>query len=211
MQSVSATAAMLMALVFVVLLAILHVVRADLEPGWHMISEYAVGRSGWITAGAFFALATSFIALAAASFPTARGVLGTLALVALVVAGVGAAIGGLFPMDPVGTPPEQYTTAGRMHGVGFMLGVPGTLLAVTLLTIYLWRRPEWQSAHVMLGATAAAVWLTMIVFGVSMATLMGRGATGSDFVIGWQNRALVLSWATWVFLIAGHLRSIARG
>jgi hypothetical protein len=89
--------------------------------------------------------------------------------------------------------------------------VPGTLLAVTLLNIYLWRQAEWQSAHAMLGTTAAAVWLTMIVFGASMATLMRRGATGPEFVIGWQNRALVLSWAAWVFLVAWRLRSMARG
>lgn len=111
--------------------------------------------------------------------------LGTLALVLLVVAGVGAAIGGLYPMDPLGTSPEQYSATGKMHGVGFMLGVPGTLLAIT----------------------AAAVWITMIVFGASMATLMGRGVTGPAFVIGWQNRALVFSWAAWVFLVAWRLRA----
>ena len=124
MESTSATVAMFAALAFVALLLILHVVRADLEPGWHMISEYAVGRSGWIMAWAFFALAASFIALALAFLPSARGVLGTLALVMLLVAGVGAAVGGLFPMDPVGTPPERFSFSGKMHGVGFMLACP---------------------------------------------------------------------------------------
>ena len=150
------------------------------------------------------------LALAAAFLPV-RGALGTAAIIFLVAAGVGAAIGGLFPMDPVGTPPERYTTAGRMHGVGFMLGVPATLLAVTLLTLHLWRDAGWRSAHLMLGITAAAVWLTMLVFGLSMATLLRRGATGPEFVIGWPNRALVLSWATWVFLVAWRLRGAARG
>jgi hypothetical protein len=206
MQSMSATLAMFAAVAFVVVLLILHVIRADMAPSWHMISEYAEGRSVWIMGLAFFALATSFIALAAAFLPTTRGILGHLALIMLVVAGVGAAIGGLFPVDPAGTPPDQFSTAGKLHGVGFMLGVPGTLLGVTLLSISLWRRPEWQSAHAMLGITVAAVWITMIVFGVSMATLMGRGATGPEFVIGWQNRALVLSWVTWVFMVAWRLQ-----
>jgi hypothetical protein len=211
MQTSSATLAMLAAIVFVAVLVVLHVVRADMEPGWHMISEYAEGRTVWLMGLAFLALATSFVALAAAFLPTARGVLGSFAIIMLVIAGVGAALGGLFPMDPAGTPPDQFSTAGKMHGVGFMLGVPGTLLGVTLLSIFLWRQAEWHSAHAMLGTTAAAVWITMIVFGAKMATLMGRGATGPDFAIGWHNRALVLSWAVWVFLVALRLRSMARG
>ena len=92
MQPVSATLAMFASLVFVVLLALLHVVRADMDPSWHMVSEYANGPSGWMMAGAFFALATSFISLAVASLPSTRGVLGSLALVFLVIAGIGAAI-----------------------------------------------------------------------------------------------------------------------
>lgn len=209
MQTVSATVAMLAVLAFVALLLILHVVRADLAPSWHMISEYAVGRSGWLMGAAFLSLATAFIALAVAFLPSARGVLGVLAVLMLLTAGVGAAIGGLFPMDPLGTPPEQFSSSARMHGVGFMLGVPGTLLAVTLVTLLLWRDAGWQSARGMLAWTAGFVWITMIVFGISMGTLMSRGATGPDFVIGWQNRALVLSWATWVWLVAWRLRAVA--
>ena len=62
----------------------------------------------------------------------------------------------------------------------------------------------------MLATTAGAVWITMIVFGVSMGMLMSRGgATGPAFAIGWQNRALVLSWAAWLFLVAWRLRAKA--
>lgn len=210
MQSFSATLAIVAALAFVALLGILHVVRADLIPAHHMISEYGIGRASWLMTGAFLALGTSYIALAAAFLPTTRGALGTVAIVLLVVAGVGAAIGEIFPMDPAGTPPDQYSAAGKMHGVGFMLGVPGTLLAVTLLTIYLWRQADWQSARAMLGLAAAAVWITMGVFGAAMAKVMSQGSAGGVAVIGWQNRALVLSWAAWVFLVAWRLRALAR-
>lgn len=205
-----ASFAMFAAFAFVIALMALHIVRSDLPPSQHMISEYAVGRHGWIMAVAFFALATSFISLAVAFIPSATGILGRLALVTLVVAGVGAAFGGLFPMDPAGTPPDQFSTSGKLHGVGFMLGVPGTLLAVTLLSIYLWRQPEWQPVRPMLALTAAAVWLLMIVFGASMSKIMSTGANDPSLRIGVQNRALVLSWATWVFLVASRLRFISR-
>lgn len=42
MKAQAATFAMVMAATFVILLAILHVVRADLDPRWHMISEYGL-------------------------------------------------------------------------------------------------------------------------------------------------------------------------
>jgi hypothetical protein len=62
----------------------------------------------------------------------------------------------------------------------------------------------------MLLATSGVVWLTAIVFAASMATLLRKGATGSDFVIGWQNRALVLAWAVWVFALAWRVRFLSR-
>jgi hypothetical protein len=210
MQSRFATLAMFAAVTFVVLLAVLHAMRPDLAPGAHMISKYGVGGTGGITAMAFFALATSFVALAAACIPAARGVLARVAVVMLLLAGVGAAIGGLFPMDPIGTVPAEFSASGKMHNVGFMLGVPGALLGVTLLSGYFWRRPEWQSSHAMLALTVAAVWLTMAIFGVSMAAVMRQGTAGPVPAIGWQNRALVLAWAVWVFLVAWRLRVMAR-
>ena len=38
---------------FVVLLLLLHVVKSDLDPSWHFISEYAIGKHGWIMQAAF--------------------------------------------------------------------------------------------------------------------------------------------------------------
>jgi hypothetical protein len=91
-----------------------------------------------------------------------------------------------------------------------MIGVPGTLLGVTCLTLYLMRDRAWREGRAMLLATAGAVWLTMIVFGVSMARLMRAGATGDAFVIGWQNRALVLAWAAYLVAVAWRVVRAAR-
>ena len=210
MKAQAATLAMLMAATFVLLLAILHVVRADLDPRWHMISEYGVGSSRWLMSAAFFALAAALFSIMLAFLGSAKGWLGFSSVVLLGMAGIGAAMGGLFPMDPMGTLPEHFSQSGKLHGVAFMIGTPGTLLGVTLLTAYLWRDADWQSAHSMLLATAGLVWLTAIVFGASMTILLRKGATGPAFVIGWQNRALVLAWAVWVFALAWRFRLLSR-
>jgi hypothetical protein len=41
---------------FVVLLAALHVIKPRLDPSWHFISKYAIGRHGWIMVLAFLSL-----------------------------------------------------------------------------------------------------------------------------------------------------------
>ena len=63
---------------FVGLLGLLHVVRADLDPSWHFISEYEIGRHGWLMQGAFILLALANLALLVAVWPALRGVVGTL-------------------------------------------------------------------------------------------------------------------------------------
>ena len=48
--------------VFVVLLLLLHVVRSELDPSWHFISEYEIGKHGWIMQAAFLVLALGNVA-----------------------------------------------------------------------------------------------------------------------------------------------------
>jgi hypothetical protein len=208
-KTVAATVSTLMAAVFVVLLLALHAVRADLAPSWHMVSEYGIGRFGWLMDAAFFALAGALFALMFALVPVARGWLGALGLVFLSLASVGLTMGGMFTTDPAGTLPEQATRAGMLHGISFMLGVPSILLAVTLINIRLWRDAGWQPARLLLVATGGLVWLTMIVFAVAMVTCVRRGAVGPEFVVGWQNRAVVLAWAVWAIALSWRLRSQA--
>jgi hypothetical protein len=206
----AATTALVLAGSFVALLLLLHAVRADLEPAWHMVSEYSVGPWGWLMQAAFLALAGSFFALLFALRPHLRGALGITGLVFLGMAGVGATMGGLFNTDPPGTAPEHISTTGMLHGFAFLLGVPGVLVAVTLLTIQLCRTASWRSQRTLLIGTAALIWLTMLIFAEAMVRAMQSGATGSSFLVGWQNRALVLAWAIWVGSLASRARLIIK-
>ena len=92
----------------------------------------------------------------------------------------------------------------------FLLGVPGVLLAVTLLVAALWRLPSWRSARALLAGSAALVWTTLLVFGHSMSSAMVNHASGADFAVGWQNRAAVLAWVVWVAFLAGRVLAIGR-
>lgn len=202
----AATAALALSLGFVGLVAALHVVRSDLAPQAHVLSEYALGPTGWLMASAFFALAGSFAALLLAlRHDLKKGWLGRVGLLALAVAALGAAMGGLFPMDPVGTPPEQMSTTAQLHNLAFMLGGPGALLAITFVNASLAGQAAWRAARGMLVATGAFAWLAMAAFFVAVSMLMSN-PQGGDMAIGLWNRLLVLSWVVWVALLAARGR-----
>lgn len=57
---------------FAVLLVALHLAKPELDPSWHFISEYAIGRLGWMMVLAFLALSVSYVALFAALRPQPR-------------------------------------------------------------------------------------------------------------------------------------------
>ena len=136
----AAQLALTFAIAFVVLVAVLHGVRADLVPRAHVLSAYALGPTGWLMALAFFALAASFSALLVALWTSLPGWRGALGRTTLAIAAIGAAMGGLFPMDPIGTPPDQASTSAQLHNVAFMLGGPGMLAAITFVNWALGRQ-----------------------------------------------------------------------
>jgi hypothetical protein len=190
---------------FVALVMLLHILRPDLAPGGHVLSEYALGPTGWIMTLAFLALAASFAALILVVKPHVPGWRGVVGLLALGIAAVGATLGGLFPMDPVGTPMDQASTNAQLHNLGFMLGGPGTLVAITFVNWDLARSLTWYGSRRVLVGTAVLAWAAMIVFGVAVSMLMGD-PQGGDGLIGLWNRLLVLSWIVWVIALATHGR-----
>ena len=50
----TAYAAILFTAIFLGLLALLHFLKPELDPAWRMISEYEIGRFGWMMRLAFF-------------------------------------------------------------------------------------------------------------------------------------------------------------
>jgi Protein of unknown function (DUF998) len=186
---------------FLALLAALHLITPELDPAWRMISEYAIGRHGWVMAAAFFALTASYIGLAGALAAHVKTVGGWLGLALLVVSAVGTAIAGVYPTDPITISPDAVSSSGQMHGLGAMLGIPTFPFAASLITWGLWRSPAWASARRTLLLAVGLVWLGLGVFVLAMATQF-RGSFGPDVVIGWQNRLLIVAYTAWVIVAA---------
>jgi hypothetical protein len=202
-QSLAAKASVGFGALAILTLASLHILQPELGVGNSMMSQYSIGsRAGWVMNLSFFSFAAESLCLFAALMRQATGVLGWIGLVLLLFAAVGLASGGLFDMDPTTTKQEDMSFSGQMHGLAFMLGVPGELLACLLLTLTLRRKAEWKG--VPLPILVALVWVSLIVMAVSLSSWMNAGQTGPAF-FGIPNRSFMICYALWAIAAAWPL------
>jgi hypothetical protein len=163
-----------------------------------MISDYAIGPNGWIMSVCFAAFAVASLALLISLFGAVQSPLGWAGLAALAAAFIGLSLGGAFPTDPMTVTPETMSFSGRMHGMGFMIGVPGTILSVLLLSISLRRRQGWNAS--LLFTLAAIVWVSLAVMAWSVLNFMK--APDGPTILGWANRLFMVGFALWIVAAA---------
>jgi hypothetical protein len=100
---------------FALLLLGLHLVEPEFDPTWRFVSEYALGRAGWMMTVAFISLAISLLAAALALVRHVRTIFGYVGLAILALAACGFLLAAAFQTDPITTAPDAYTFSGRMH------------------------------------------------------------------------------------------------
>jgi len=200
------------AVTFLVLLAALHLIKPGFDPSWRMVSEYEIGRYGWIMQLAFLSLALSCVALFVAIRPHARTIGGRVGLVLLLVCAAGMTIAAIFATDPTTASQDELTGRGNFHGLGTLLGIPGFPVAATLIGRSLARNPDWSSARIALLWGAVLTWIGLLVFVASVAILLPRsaGGFGPDVLIGWPNRLLVLTYSVWLMTVAFQATRVLR-
>jgi hypothetical protein len=195
-----------------VLIVMLHGLKPEIEPSWRFISEYALGRHGWLMSVAFVTFGAAHLALVAdvrrylpGSWP------GRLALVALVVSAVGLTIAGAFTTDPVTADPSTATMSGRLHNLGGGMGL-AMPLAVVLVTWQLLKHASWQQARRAIVTCAALSLIGTIVSIVALGILLSRsgGTFGPDVPVGWPNRFELATYGLWFLTVARRSLSIEQ-
>jgi hypothetical protein len=190
------------------LLVALHVVRPDLALSWHMVSEYAIGRHGWLMTTCFAMLAICCIALAIALFPQAISPLGRVGLMFLLATSCGYALAALFPTDPITVSPQDASSAARLHAMAFAIGVPSFILASQLTSFALVDNSHWDGVRIAMFAFANLNWIGLAVMVAIIAvTLPKAGGFGPDVLVGWPNRSM---FATYFGLIMATAWPLAR-
>ncbi|MGI8332684.1 DUF998 domain-containing protein [Actinomadura scrupuli] len=194
----SATAAKLSSaaiIVYQILLLAVIFIRPELDPARKPISEYAIGRHGWVMVSAFLTAAAAYGCLFVAVRPAVRGVAGRIGLGVLGVCVAGTAGVGVFVADPVVTPLTGLTVIGTLHvvcGFGALVLLP---FAALLLNLDLARGDA---------ATAPVLRWTA---GLPLAGLVLHWALSLAIPPeGWPPRFLFLTYAVWLIVLAGHIR-----
>lgn len=184
-------------------LALLHLLKREVSPSRNMISQYALGRHGWLMALCFASFSIASACLFAALIGRTSALVGRIGLAFLLAAAVGMAMAAQFRMDPPSTPPAQMSYSGKMHGVSFLIGAPGQLLATLL--VYLGSRNQSGRTPMALLLLTAVVWLSFAIMIVIM-LVVGPGKkpdpTGPERFLGWPNRLFMIAYAAWLMVAA---------
>jgi bacteriorhodopsin len=196
-----ATIALVGVAYFAVVIVVLHFLRPDLDPIRRPTSEYAVGQYGFLMTSAFFSMSLASFALVIGLYQgVSQRARSRIGLGLLGVWGVGVLIAMSFPIDPEGAPQTISGTIHRING-------PLAFLSLTAGTILVSRRfkqeEQWRPLH------RTALILSLVMVAVFIATFVNI-ATGAGFA-GMCQRIFLAAFATWFFLTAARLRSIATG
>lgn len=207
---VAARLSLVSAAAFAVLLVALHLVRPELDPSWHFISEYAIGRLGWMMVLAFLSLAVGYIGLFAALRSQFRTLAGRVGLVLLLVSALGLVIAAAFTTDPVMVSPDAATIEGRIHNVGGTLGF-AMPFAAALIGWKLARNPAWASARrPILWATGLALAAFLLSFAwLGVVVSQSGGTFGHGVPAGWPGRFEILAYSAWVMVVARQANRVS--
>jgi hypothetical protein len=180
-----------------ILLLMVIFIKPEVDPTHKPISEYAIGRNGWVMVLAFLTAAVSYGCLFVAVRPLVRTVSGRIGLGILGVCVLGTVGVGVFVADPVVTPLTDLTTIGTLHVICGFSALVLLPFAALLINLDVARRSP---------AVAPVLRWTA---GLPLAGLILHELV--SLVVppeGWPPRFLFLTYAIWLILLASQTRRL---
>ena len=193
------------AVIFLAILLLLHFLKPELDPSWRMISEYEIGRFGWMMRLAFFSWGASLAAALMAIWPFLQPISGTISrwwFVLIVLALFGA---GIFKTDPITDQTSSWVNnIHKICGTVVILTFP---IAATLGVYSLHQNSSWSAYKGLLILGTTLVWIGMIIYFASIINARIKDPTagepgGPPIYMGWPNRFNVLTYIVWIVIIA---------
>jgi len=188
-------------------LLLLHFKSPEFQPGWRMVSEYALGKHKGLLTAFFFCWGISSILVSLLFWFTVTGTWAKIGTVFIFISGIGAIMGGLFDVNH------------KHHGLSFALGVPTPIIGSLLIAYHLIHLNGWQLHNTKILLATHAIWISCVLMGASMA-LMFSGfkkagirwdkdsapptevPRGVIALGGYANRILVLCYIGWNIVTA---------
>ena len=181
---------------FLVLLAVLHLLEPEFDPSFHLISEYELGRFGWVMSLAFLSLGVAVVAMLRSTWQpstTRSGSVGRWWFAAIAVAFLGAGV--FYPYRPT-------TWVSIIHGICGLVIIDTFPIAATAYAASLRRAEGWNGSRTILKWATVLVWGGLILYTGSaiVLTLLSGTATRTtaDLLVGWPNRFMIVTYALWL-------------
>jgi hypothetical protein len=199
-------------IICLLLILILHYVKADLSPAGHMLSEYAIGDYGWVMQLSFFAWALSCFSLATAIHSQIVTRAGRVGIFLLFITGAALIMGGVFVIDSPYAEPVQPTMHGNLHGLSAMIGLPCQVIAALLISYSLKKNTDWRHSARLVTSIAHLTWISFVLLIASTMVMMAlsNGKFTSDTAIGWFNRLLVFACCSWIMITASKAMLLSK-
>jgi len=163
-----------------------------------MISDYAVGRYGWIMVSVFLAMGVGmFTLMLGLAFSGPSTVMARIGVGLLGVASIGLIVSAFFPTDL-----EEATTATRtgfIHDMSFLVNILSTTVAMFLLSASFGSDRKWRGYRRTSFLLASLVLIGLVTQILSMRAL---------FPYGVVNRLFVVVLAAWLVATAIWLRRV---
>lgn len=183
---------------FVAVVLVLHLIREDINPAQHFLSEYAIGRHGALMASAFvgFGLGAICLAWGLYQYP-AKDTRSKTGSILLTIFGVLTFLAAFFTTDPSGA---AITSVGIVHIAAGLLSFIALMPAMILISRRLKNDPREKFSHRLLLVLSL---IALVAFG---AFVVLQGALNA----GLLQRAFVGTCLLWLLLTAIELRSALR-
>jgi hypothetical protein len=190
-------------LTFMILLVLLHFIKAELDPSWRMISEYAIGKHGWIMVIAFLIWALAYASLFFSIRSQIQGLSGKIGLALLLISSLGLLIAGIFVTDPITVSREEATTSGMLHGLGGSLGLAMPFSAV-LVSWALLKNPNWVPVRkaVLWSAVLAVTGFLISIISIIVLFSQNNGVAGPSVTVGYPMRFEAFTYCIWLIVVA---------
>jgi len=165
---------------FLGLVALEHLLRPDLPPARHFVSEYAKGWTAPLQILAFLGWGAACLAgasLALRALPPGRPIARGLTALALLAAAAGALLAASFTTETVGgelPAGAARTLGGRLHDLGSLLLLAGLVLAA-LASLRIVRSNPYRLGVLALGLALLAIVPVLVALGVDAPGIGQRG------------------------------------
>ncbi|WP_214072619.1 DUF998 domain-containing protein [Mucilaginibacter sp. dw_454] len=183
------------ALLWMLLIVLLHFVKPQLNPAVSMCSEYARGKHGWIMQLAFLSMATGCIVFVFATWPY----LHHFGSILLSIIGLSIAGAGIFVTDLVFTANENTTRSGNLHNIFAAIAILLFPVMVTVLSTDMLHTDIWSQAHSWIILLAILTWIGCFGFiGATVRTGRGQGGQNKRVPFGYYQRFMIFTLSCWL-------------